>query len=118
MITRSHSLGAPVDATQAVAAVATALLDSVSVDRGVRLLGVSLSGFGRSDQGVQLSLPLDPVNGPVSDGGEPVTQGRAGEDDVEEIQRSWGPVTAAVDAIRERYGGRRWDRPHSWDRTG
>ena len=97
MITRSHSLGVPIDATPAVAAVATALLDSVSVERGVRLLGVSLSGVGQPDQGVQLSLDLGPPGGLPDPG--------AADDDVEEIQRSWGPVTAAVDAIRARYGG-------------
>ena len=118
MITRSHSLSVPIDATPAVAAVATALLDSVSasLDRGVRLLGVSLSGFGRSDQGVQLSLDLGTAVGSAGpaagvderSGTVPEQDERpagAGDDDVEELQRSWGPVTAAVDAIRERYGG-------------
>jgi len=113
MVTRSHSLTAPVDATPAVAAVATALLDSVSasLDQGVRLLGVSLSGFGRSDQGIQLSLDLGPVDAHPGGGGSPPSAPPGGQsgpgagDDVEGLQRSWAPVTAAVDAIRERYGG-------------
>ena len=45
-ITRSHTLDCPVDATPAIGAVAAALLDCVDLSRGVRLLGVSLSGFG------------------------------------------------------------------------
>lgn len=121
LITRAHTLSSPIDATQAVGAVAAALLDSVDLHHGVRLLGVSLSGFGRSDQGVQLTLDLSPsaesAGAPDSGHpeGYPATEGpgrpdgSAGgstdDDDVERIQQSWGPVTAAVDAIRERYGG-------------
>jgi hypothetical protein len=120
LITRAHSLSSPIDATQAVAAVAAALLDSVELRHGVRLLGVSLSGFGRSDHGVQLTLDLGPTPVPAGASGadEPprdqpgkgpaatddASEGSA-DDDVERIQQSWGPVTAAVDAIRERYGG-------------
>ena len=44
-VTRSHTLDGPVDATPAIAAVAAALLESVDLARGVRLLGVSLSGL-------------------------------------------------------------------------
>jgi len=123
LITRSHSLSVPIDATPAVGAVAAALLDSVDLRSGVRLLGVSLSGFGRGDEGVQLSLGFvtpDPPAGPgigvgatgvgaATDGGrgsrpgpDPVLRAH---DDAERIQRAWGPVTAAVDAIRARYGG-------------
>jgi DNA polymerase-4 len=118
LITRSHSLSIPIDATQAVAAVASALFDTVDLDRGVRLLGVALSGFGPPDQGVQLSLDLgqrQPVaSGPAEQWpGDPdrhggtsgSVAGPTGDDDeVERLQRCWGPVTAAVDAIRERYG--------------
>lgn len=117
LITRSHSLSIPVDATQAVAAVASALFDTVDLDRGVRLLGVALSGFGPPDQGVQLSLDLgqeEPVAaGPDQPwaGGSDGETGRADsggypadDDEVERLQRCWGPVTVAVDAIRERYG--------------
>ncbi len=41
----------PIDASPAVAAVAGALLDTVDLKMGVRLLGVSLSGFGRQEPG-------------------------------------------------------------------
>ena len=117
LITRSHSLAAPIDATQAVAAVAGALFESVEVGKGVRLLGVSLSGFGPPEAGVQLTLDLGGSGAELTEPAftEPTLRGgfegrerpgHGGDDEeVEQIQRSWGPVTAAVDAIRERYGG-------------
>jgi DNA polymerase IV len=129
LITRSHTLSSPIDASPAIAAVAAALLDSVDRKLGVRLLGVSLSGFGREEGGTQLSLDLGGVEaGPDGRAGEvegargPGVGGGAGgglpplsagagdpvlraDDEAERIQRSWGPVTAAVDAIRARYGG-------------
>jgi DNA polymerase-4 len=121
-ITRSHSMSTPIDASQAVGAVAGALLDSVDLNKGVRLLGVSLAGFGSAAEGLQLTFDLDPppataedpradqLDGRV-DGAAPAAApdraaslGRAGEE-AERIQQSWGSVTAAVDAIRARYGG-------------
>lgn len=122
MITRSHSLASPIDASPAVGAVATALLDSVQLDQGVRLLGVSLSGFGETDAGQQLTLDLDlsqgdPGSGPAggADPGHPdhpdQQSGTRGDrlvraqEEAERIQGSWGTVTSAVDAIRARYGG-------------
>ena len=100
-ITRSHTLGSPIDTAPAVATVAGALLDGVAIDQGVRLLGVSLSGFGCIERGIQLTLDLD--------GGSDVVppEGATGATDAEadRIQQSWGAVTAAVDAIRARYGG-------------
>ncbi len=58
LLTRSHTMQTPIDASPAVAAVAGALLDTVDLKMGVRLLGVSLSGFGRQETGTQLSLDL------------------------------------------------------------
>ena len=60
-ITRSHTLDGPVDATPAIAAVASALLDTVDLARGVRLLGVSLSGLADPGGGTQLRLDLETV---------------------------------------------------------
>jgi DNA polymerase-4 len=114
MTTRSHSMTSPIDASPAIGAVAEALLDTVTVDKGVRLLGVSLSGFGDKDAGVQLSLALDaPPAGPEAErprsgaAAEPDAADRLAEahGQAERIQESWGSVTAAVDAIRARYGG-------------
>ena len=104
--------------------MAGALLDSVQLDQGVRLLGVSLSGFGDVHRGIQLSLDLgfdlgsEPaeVEVPIRRSGEGAGGGELGEpsaadrlvqaeEDAERIQESWATVTAAIDAIRARYGG-------------
>jgi len=117
MVTRAHSLVAPIDAAPAIGSVASALLESVPLDRGVRLLGVSLSGFDSGAVGHQLSLELDLGPGgsgaaPGRDGGDgdPVDAAEPGRlaqvgDDAERLQESWATVTSAVDAIRARYGG-------------
>ncbi len=93
-VVRSQTLEVPVDATPAVAAVAAALLDTVGVDRGVRLLGVSLSGLADPGDGTQLALPFGPVVAGAA-GPAPATT---------RLQDVWGPVAAAVDAVRARYG--------------
>ena len=117
MVTRAHSVAAPIDASPAIGSVASALLESVPLDRGVRLLGVSLSGFDRGAAGHQLSLGLDlevEGSGDTLDGeggeGDAVDAAERGRlaqvgEDAERIQESWVTVTSAVDAIRARYGG-------------
>jgi DNA polymerase-4 len=114
MITRSHSMASPLDASPAIGAVAMALLDSVDLEQGVRLLGISLAGFGADEAGLQLSLDLDEGVGRTGESGPAGTwsDGSDGEDRLarahehaERIQESWGTVTAAVDAIRSRFGG-------------
>ena len=115
MVTRAHSMAAPIDAAPAIGSVASALLESVHLDRGVRLLGVSLSGFDRGVVGQQLSLDLGPGgpgDAPTGDGGDgdavdAADGGRLVQvgDDAGRIQESWATVTSAVDAIRARYGG-------------
>jgi hypothetical protein len=76
------------------------------------LLGVSLSGFGREDGGTQLSFDLAPIDLEVEADGSGSSFGATPEapladthDEVERIQETWSPVSAAVDAVRERYGG-------------
>lgn len=108
-ITRSHSLKAPIDAGPAVAAVAGALLDSVDLSLGVRLLGVSLSGLGPRDQVLQLSFDLAPGRDSPEDGsdtprGGEVSPAQRSRGPAEAVQRSWESVSEAVDAIRARYG--------------
>ena len=112
-ITRSQTVAVPLDSFRAVDALAAALLASVDCSRGVRLLGVSLSGLGPVLSGTQLAFPLDadagvgggapPRDDGVSgDGGPPGGSGPAG--DSERLQAAWAEVTAAIDGIRERYG--------------
>ncbi len=125
-ITRSHTLDGPIDATPAIAAVAVALLDGVDLGKGVRLLGVSLSGLSDRDGGTQLQLDLEPAGtagsaaaGVATGGGAagrdpsgghgPGSTPAAGREDpavaAARLQETWGSVTDAVDAIRARYGG-------------
>jgi DNA polymerase-4 len=117
-VTRSHTLDGPVDATPAIGAVAAALLESVDLSRGVRLLGVSLSGLADPGGGTQLRLDLDtpPAEGAADgsvgagdragrDGGVEAGGVRDASREAERLQQSWGSVTSAVDAIRARYGG-------------
>lgn len=116
-ITRSHTLEGPVDATPAIATVAAALLESVDLSRGVRLLGISLSGLVEPGVGTQLSLDLVPavelprdVNHP-DEGGDRAPDGdltgsiRTAGLEAGRLQETWGSVTDAVDSIRARYGG-------------
>jgi DNA polymerase-4 len=103
--TRSHSLGVPVDTEQAIGAVAVALLESIDRPLGVRLLGVSLSGLGPVDGGLQLAFDLEAEG---SAGRAPAGAGRVmlpTDEEAEHLQRSWQAVAAAIDTIRARYGG-------------
>jgi len=97
MITRSHSMVTPIDSAPSIGAIASALLESVDVSKGMRLLGVSLSGFGATGGNEQLSWDLG------GDGAADTRMMRAGEE-AERLQQSWGGISAAVDSIRARYG--------------
>jgi hypothetical protein len=59
---------------------------------------VSLAGLGPQGSGFQLSFDLGSSAAPAGGG---ITHG---PDEAERIEQSWGAVTAAVDAIRARYG--------------
>jgi DNA polymerase-4 len=112
LVTRSHSLVRPVDSGRAMGAIAAALLDSVDLSRGIRLLGVSLSGFAGIGTGVQLALDLGPTGADVEagagedDGGDVHRRDRLtrAEEAAERLQQEWERVTVAVDDVRSRYG--------------
>jgi len=98
-ITRSHTLPFLVDTAEALDAVAGALLDAVDLGDGVRLLGVSVSGLAEESPARQLAFDLASdtgLAGITEDGSS--TTGAAG------LQASWQEVSAAVDAIRARFG--------------
>jgi DNA polymerase IV len=113
-ITRSHTVGAPIDSPRAIGLVAGALLDAVEVSPGVRLLGVSVSGLVDTETTVrQLSFDDDEVVVPA--GADPRVElpptpaGDAGDLETgvavaASRQLAWYEVEAAVSAIRARYG--------------
>jgi len=120
-ITRSHTTVTPLDTAPAVGAVATALLDTVDVERGVRLVGVSLSGLTSSDatsEATQPTLPgMEPEpagagswDGPANGiGGPPRASGPAAVDldgEALRLQTAWSGIAGSVDGIRSRFGDR------------
>jgi DNA polymerase-4 len=87
-ITRSKTLAEPTDLAADLARVATALLSSVDLGRGVRLLGVTGQQL-EPVAAVQTALTLDPDDEDRSD--------TAAHDQRSRLERS-------VDAVRDRYG--------------
>lgn len=88
--TRSHTLGRALGTGGGIGRVAAALLAGIDPGEGVRLLGVSASGLIEGG-GDQLSFDL-------GDGQDDGTQSATSH------EQSWQDVTAAVDAIRNRFG--------------
>jgi DNA polymerase-4 len=89
-LTRSHTLELGLDAGPAIAALADALLDTVELVAGVRLLGVSMSTLSARAVARQLSFGFPSGDGPGADAGS--------------AQTSWGEVSGALAAIRVRFG--------------
>jgi len=90
LVTRSHTLGQAITTGGAIGQVAAALLAGIDPGEGIRLLGVSASGLVEGG-GDQLSFDL-------GDGRN------EGEQSATSREQSWQDVTAAVDAIRDRFG--------------
>lgn len=95
-VTRSHTLDVPTDRADRVHDEAWALLSTLPVERGVRLLGVGTTNLTREAPAEQLAL----------DGFEPEGTSEGTWDGapalVSEADRE--AATAAVDAIRRRFG--------------
>ncbi|MDR3650330.1 MAG: DNA polymerase IV [Acidimicrobiales bacterium] len=112
-ITRSHTVGAPLDSPRALGAVAGALLDAVDVSPGIRLLGVSVSGLVDTDTTAR-QLSFDDDEAPRNEAEElrvhpasgrpPVVPGDPAHDTAAARELAWHEVEAAVSAIRARYG--------------
>lgn len=103
-LTRAHTLPAPVDTPHAIAAVAGALLDSLEVCGGVRLLGVSVSALHREDRSEQLAFDLQSG---ASSAGPPAVPARSSagtEPPTPTSEHAWALVADAIEAIRSRYG--------------
>jgi len=95
LLTRSHTMAAGLDTGTAIGAIASALLETVELPLGARLLGVSVSGLQPASAGRQLRFDLD----------APTSASRAGSAaEAARRQEHWSEVAAAVDAIRARFG--------------
>jgi DNA polymerase IV len=88
--TRSHTLDRSISTGGAIGQVAAALLAGIHPGEGIRLLGVSASNLVEGG-GDQLSFDL-------GDGRDEGTESATTR------EQSWQDVTAAVDAIRTRFG--------------
>jgi len=110
LLTRSHTLRAPIDTAPALFAVAGALLEGVDPGPGVRLLGISVSGLQHGTGPRQLSFDLEEVwqegQGVQPSGVQPsgVQPSGTSAADAVRLQSSWEQITSAVDAIRRRFG--------------
>ncbi len=93
-LTRSHTLGQATDRSSTILETSSALLDSVDVHEGVRLLGVGVAGLTTE---LVEQLTLDDL---VSDQGTP------------------GATDQAVDEIRERFGAKAIGPATLLDRSG
>jgi DNA polymerase-4 len=89
--TRAHTLGRAITTGGAIGQVAAALLAGIDPGEGIRLLGVSASGLVEGGGGDQLSFDL-------GDGREDGAQSATSR------EQSWQDATAAVDAIRGKFG--------------
>ncbi len=93
-ITRSITPGSPLASAPAMVKALDSLLEKIDPTIGVRLIGVSVSGFVEPVE--QLSL-LN-FGGDGSD--QSVAEGRTTAD----LERDWSPASQAVDEIREKFG--------------
>ncbi|KGA07773.1 MAG: hypothetical protein GM46_8370 [actinobacterium acAcidi] len=93
-VTRSITPGSPIASAPAMVKALDPLLEKIDPTIGVRLIGVSVSGFVEPVE--QLSL-LD-FGGDGSD--EPGSASRTTAD----LERDWSPASQAVDEIREKFG--------------
>ena len=109
-ITRSHTVPSALDSPRGIAAISDALLDTVDVSPGVRLLGVSVSALESSSaQARQLSFDDAEHGTSAPEAGAPAERRGADEDPTRQRDRgdrptAWHEVEAAVSAIRTRYG--------------
>jgi DNA polymerase-4 len=94
-LTRSRTVAAGLAEGPAIAAIAGALLASVDISPGVRLLGVGVSNLGPTSGASAEQMSLD-LEGPAVRTGAP--------DPFPAPAESWRQASDAVDAIRDRFG--------------
>jgi len=100
-LTRSHTFPSPQRTGPAFWGAARALLASLDLREGARLLGVSATGLlaGNESPGEQLSLQFQ--GGPATGQG---ARERPGSPGLQHEQAAWDRASRAVDAVRARFG--------------
>src|ERR1700727_682281 len=88
--TRSHTLSRAITTGGAIGQVAAALLAGVDPGEGIRLLGVSASGLAAAG--------VDQLSFDLGDGLHEDNESATAR------EQSWQDATAAIDAIRDRFG--------------
>lgn len=88
-VTRSHTSPAPVDSAPVLLREAKALLDAIDVGRGIRLLGISVSGLTAA---AERQLSFDDL----------ISAGASGPS--RHDKTGWTDAERAMDAIRDRFG--------------
>lgn len=94
LVSRSHTAAAPVATAQAIIGIVEPLLRSVSLNLGVRLVGVSVSNFAEPTE--QLSFDQLLAHSGAA--------GAALPERVSPIASDWTSAAGAIDAIRDRFG--------------
>ncbi len=93
-VTRSHTVDFGIDDDEAVASIATSLVDEVPSRGGIRLCGVSCSSLESGESAVQLAFTLE----------DPVAQRRAVDVAARHRQGDLAALRGAVDELRRRHG--------------
>ncbi|HXW80496.1 MAG TPA: DNA polymerase IV [Acidimicrobiales bacterium] len=102
-LTRSHTFASPQTSGPVFWTAAKALLHSLDLKGGARLLGLSASGLVPAElsPGEQLQLGLEPTSGPVQTA-VVANHEHASSDRL--AGASWAKASDAVDAVRARFG--------------
>src|ERR1700691_2515353 len=90
LVSRSHTMERPITTGGAIGQVAAALLAGVDPGEGIRLLGVSASGLAAAG--------VDQLSFDLGDGLHEDNESATAR------EQSWQDATAAIDAIRDRFG--------------
>ena len=91
-VSRSHSVAGPITTTRAILGAVESMLTKIELSKGVRLFGVSVSGFGAPAE----QLSLDRL---FSDGVD-------ANDSSASVEEEWEAASETIDAIRGRFGAR------------
>ena len=91
-LSRSQSLPAPITTTKSILGAVESMLTKIELAKGVRLFGVSVSGFGAPSE----QLSFDQL----------FASGVGAEDSAPSSEQEWEAASETIDAIRGRFGAR------------